>query len=85
MEVDQETPLAHGETGVVTEMLYVELGGAEGLKRGDKLHASCVVLQTEGEEVSKVTGVREQGTFIMQKSTAKPLTKFADIHLQSKL
>ena len=23
LEVDQETPLAHGESGVVTEMLYV--------------------------------------------------------------
>lgn len=52
MEVDWETPLAHegGETGVVTETLYTELGGAEGLKRGDKLHASCVVLQTEREK-----------------------------------
>ena len=51
MEVDWETPFAHegGETGVVTETLYTELGGAEGLKRGDKLHASGVVLQTERE------------------------------------
>ena len=23
LEVDRETPLAHGETGVITEMLYV--------------------------------------------------------------
>ena len=53
LEVDWETPLAHegGETGVVTETLYAELGGAEGLKRGDKLHASCVVLHKEREKV----------------------------------
>ena len=32
---------------MATEVLDAQLGGAEGLKGGDELHAGCVVLQSQ--------------------------------------